>query len=164
MPLVNVTTPNGALNARQRARLAEKLTSILLRIGSGMQEESENPAARSISHVIFHEVAPMAWAVGGKFDNSFVSEGGRILTVVTVPAGALDIPTSNLSAAEQKQRIASAVHDTFREILELPPETGVKWAPVVIVEEVPDGNLSAGGAIRRMPDVIGYVRARAVVA
>jgi phenylpyruvate tautomerase PptA (4-oxalocrotonate tautomerase family) len=153
MPLVNVTAPRGALNAQQRAELSEKLTRVLLRIESGMEEESENPAARSISQILIHEVEPTAWAVGGKFDNSFVSEGGRFLTVVTVPEHAL-------KGEGKKERMVAAVHDTVRQVLNLPPENGVKWSPGVIVQEVPDGNWGVGGVIRRMPDIVAYVRGR----
>jgi phenylpyruvate tautomerase PptA (4-oxalocrotonate tautomerase family) len=153
MPMVTVTAPKGALNAQQRAELSEKLTRVLLRLESGMQEESENPAARSISQVLIHEIEPTAWAVGGKFDNSFVSEGGRFLTVVTVPEHAL-------KGEDKKERMVAAVHDTFREVLKLPPENGIKWSPGVIVQEVPDGNWGVGGTIRRMPDILAYVRGR----
>jgi phenylpyruvate tautomerase PptA (4-oxalocrotonate tautomerase family) len=152
MPMINVTAPKGALGEQQRAELSDRLTRVLLRIESGMQEESENPAARSISQVIFHEAVD--WAVGGEFDNSFVSEGGRFLTVVTVPEHAL-------KEDDQRERMVAAVHDTFREVLGLPPETGVKWSPGVILQEVPDGNWGTGGAIRRMTDIIAYVRGRA---
>ena len=153
MPLINVTVPKGVLDQRRRADLCEKLTRVLLRLESGMQKESENPAARSISQVIIHEVEPTGWSVGGKLDNSFVSEGGRFLTVVTVPEHALQ-------GTDKKERMVAAVHDIVREVLDLPPENGVKWSPGVIIEEVPDGNWGTGGIVRRMPDILAYVRGR----
>ena len=94
MPLISVTTTKGTLNEQQRTELAEKLSRAFSCISRkpGMVEEIENPAARSISQVIFHEVEPSAWAVGGKFDDSYVPASGRFLTVLTVPDGPLNPP------------------------------------------------------------------------
>ncbi|WP_216907485.1 tautomerase family protein [Nocardia noduli] len=146
MPMIDVTMLKGALTAQQRTELTEKLTSELLRI-----EGVDNEASRSIAWVLFHEVEPDSWAVGGKFDDSYVPEGGRFLTVVSVPSG-------GLHAKGKKDDIARSVHDAFREVLQLPPETGARWAPWVIVNDIPDGNWGAGGSIRHLFEIHSYAR------
>src|ERR1700751_3944379 len=90
MPMVNVWVPKGALSVGQQASLSDKLTHALLLIEGRMNKEIHNPAARSIAWVLFHEVEPSSWAIGGKLDDTYAPEGGRFLTVVTVPGGALD--------------------------------------------------------------------------
>jgi 4-oxalocrotonate tautomerase family enzyme len=147
MPMINVTMPKGALTAEQRSELTEKLTSELLKI-----EGVDNEASRSIAWVLFHEVQPGSWAVGGKFDDTYVPEGGRFLTVVSVPSGGLYAPG-------KKEDIARAVHAAFREVLGLSEETGVRWAPWVIVDDVPDGNWGAGGSIRHLFAIHAYAAA-----
>ena len=56
----------------------------------------------------------------------------------------------------------AAIHNIIREVLGLPLETGVRWSPGVIVQEVPDGSWGVGGTLRRMPDIGAYVRGREV--
>jgi 4-oxalocrotonate tautomerase family enzyme len=147
MPMINVTMPKGSLTTQQRQELTEKLTSELLKI-----EGVDNEASRSIAWVLFHEVEPESWAVGGKFDNTYVPEGGRFLTVVSVPSG-------GLHARGKKDDIAKSVHAAFREVLQLPAETGVPWAPWVIIDDVPDGNWGAGGSIRHLFEIHSYAKA-----
>ena len=147
MPMINVTMTKGSLTKQQRADLTEKLTRQLLKI-----EGVDNEASRSIAWVLFHEVEPGGWAVGGKFDDTYVPEGGRFLTVVSVPSG-------GLHARGKKDDIAKNVHAAFREVLNLPPENGVQWAPWVIVDEPTDGNWGAGGLMRHLRDIGKYARA-----
>lgn len=146
MPMINVTMPKGALTAQQRDELTEKLTGQLLKI-----EGVDNEASRSIAWVLFHEVEPDSWAVGGQFDDTYVPEGGRFLTIVSVPSG-------GLHARGKKDDIARSVHAAFREVLQLAPESGVRWAPWVIVEDVPDGNWGVGGSIRQLFEIHAYAK------
>jgi phenylpyruvate tautomerase PptA (4-oxalocrotonate tautomerase family) len=99
--MINVTMTKGSLTKQQRADLTEKLTRQLLKI-----EGVDNEASRSIAWVLFHEVEPGGWAVGGKFDDTYVPEGGRFLTVVSVPSG-------GLHARGKKDDIAKSVHAAF---------------------------------------------------
>jgi phenylpyruvate tautomerase PptA (4-oxalocrotonate tautomerase family) len=147
MPMINVTMTKGSLTKQQRADLTEKLTRQLLKI-----EGVDNEASRSIAWVLFHEVEPGGWAVGGKFDDTYVPEGGRFLTVVSVPSG-------GLHAKGKKDDIAKSVHAAFREVLNLPPENGVQWAPWVIVDEPTDGNWGAGGLIRQLGEIHAFAKA-----
>jgi hypothetical protein len=52
-------------------------------------EGVDNDASRSIAWVMFHEVNAEQWAVGGRFDDHYVPEGGRFLVLVSVPLGGL---------------------------------------------------------------------------
>jgi phenylpyruvate tautomerase PptA (4-oxalocrotonate tautomerase family) len=151
MPMVDITMVRGALTKEQRARLTEKLTHVLLVIEGGMNKALDNPASRSIAWVLYHEVAPEGFAVGGDPDSPLAPEGGKFRVVVTVPDGALDVDG-------RKSAVVTAVHGALREVLELPPEAGVKWAPWVIIHEVRNGNWGAGGLVRRLPDIARYAR------
>jgi phenylpyruvate tautomerase PptA (4-oxalocrotonate tautomerase family) len=153
MPMVNVWVPKGALSAEQQASLSDKLTHALLLIEGRMNKEIHNPAALSIAWVLFHEVEPTGWAIGGKLDDTYAPEGGRFLTVVTVPGGALDHEGA-------KPAVVETVHTAFREILGLPAKKkGTYWAPWVIIQEVPEGNWGAGGVIRHLKEIGAYAMA-----
>jgi len=84
MPMINVFAPKGALTRAQVELLTEKLTHELLVI-----EGVDNDASRSIAWVMLHEVNAEQWAVGGRFDDHYVPEGGRFLVLVSVPLGGL---------------------------------------------------------------------------
>jgi phenylpyruvate tautomerase PptA (4-oxalocrotonate tautomerase family) len=150
MPMINVFTPQGALTRPQVELLTEKLTRELLVI-----EGVDNDASRSIAWVLFHEVNAHQWAVGGRFDDHYVPDGGRFLVFVSVPNG-------GLFARGKKDDVARAVDRAIREVLELPAEEGKRWAPWVIVNDVPNGNWGAGGLIRTLWDIGGYARKNVV--
>jgi phenylpyruvate tautomerase PptA (4-oxalocrotonate tautomerase family) len=149
MPMVNVWMPKGALNAKQQADLSDKLTHALLLIEGRLNKAIHNPAALSIAWVLFHEIEPTSFAVGGKFDNSYVPDGGRFLTTVTVPGGALDHEGAKASVVE-------TVHSAIRDVLGLPIKKGAHWAPWVIIQEVPEGNWGAGGVVRHLKEIGAY--------
>ena len=57
------------------------------------------------------------------------------------------------------ESLAKSVHAAFREVLNLPPENGVQWAPWVIVDEPTDGNWGAGGLIRQLGEIHAFAKA-----
>ena len=146
MPMINVFKPKGSLSRSQVELLTEKLTNALLNI-----EGVDNEASRSIAWVMFHDVDPDQWAVGGRFDDHYVPEGGRFLVVVSVPNG-------GLFARGKKDDVATAVNQAIREVLNLPGADDELWAPWVIVNDVPNGNWGAGGVIRTLWDIGTYAR------
>jgi phenylpyruvate tautomerase PptA (4-oxalocrotonate tautomerase family) len=150
MPMMNVFTPKDALTRPQVELLTEKLTRALLLI-----EGVDNNASRSIAWVMFHEVNADQWAVGGRFDDYFVPEGGRFLVFVSVPNGGLFAPG-------KKDDVAKSVDQAIREVLGLPAEEDKRWAPWVIVNDVPNGNWGAGGLIRSLWDIGDYARKNVV--
>jgi phenylpyruvate tautomerase PptA (4-oxalocrotonate tautomerase family) len=150
MPMINVFVPENALTRAQVELLTEKLTHELLVI-----EGVDNDASRSIAWVMFHEVNVDQWAVGGRFDDHYVPGGGRFLVFVSVPNG-------GLFARGKKDDVAKAVDRAIREVLKLPAEEGKRWAPWVIVNDVPNGNWGAGGLIRTLWDIGSYARKNVV--
>jgi phenylpyruvate tautomerase PptA (4-oxalocrotonate tautomerase family) len=151
MPMIDVTMVKGALTKAQRTALTEKLTHLLLVIEGGMNEAMDNPASRSIAWLFYHEIETDGLWVGGVTDSPHMPEGGKFRIVVTVPDGALD-------AEGAKRLVVEGVHKALRDVLGLPPQTGIKWAPWVIVHEVRNGNWGAGGQVRTLRDITRYAR------
>lgn len=146
MPMIRVTMTRGALAPTQCERLTEMLTRYLLEI-----EGVDNEASRSIAWVLYHEVEPHHWAIGGKFDETYAPPGARFLVEVSVPSG-------GLHARGKKDDIAATVHRAIRDVLGLPEDNGVWWAPWVIVHDVPDGNWGVGGRIRQLGEIHAYAK------
>lgn len=135
MPMVHLTTPKGMLTASRKAALAEQLTHVLLMI----EGRVDNAGTRSIAWVLFDEVDPGDWAVGGHFDGTHVDAAGKILARVTTPEGALD--------EVRRGEVVAAVHAALCEVLELPAERVGRLTPWVILAEVPEGHWGAGGEL-----------------
>ena len=69
MPMVQLTHVKGALSDAQKEQLSERMTQVLLMI----EGEADTPGGRSIAWVLFNEVEPTTWAVGGRFDGTYVA-------------------------------------------------------------------------------------------
>lgn len=152
MPLLRMTYHRGSLTDAQKVRLAEQLTPILIAGEVG----EDNPAARSLAYVLFHEMDPRSeWFVGGKPDTT-PPQGGRFLLEIWYLEGA------------STQREKSAVHAAMNEVLSGVvgvdgsfPKRLTDW---IIVNEVPEGNWGASGVtvgIRAANEALGGAPARA---
>ncbi len=83
MTVVRVVSEPGRIDEEQRAELAESLTIAVLDVEVG----SDNEVARRGIMVLFDEQPSDVWAVGGRFDDRYVSSGGRILIRTQVMDG-----------------------------------------------------------------------------
>jgi phenylpyruvate tautomerase PptA (4-oxalocrotonate tautomerase family) len=131
--MARVTFVKGALDGAQKADLAEKMTAALLEIEGG----ADTPGGRSIAWVLFNEVDNDAWAVGGRFDDTYVSAAGKFLVSVTVPEGSM--------SQERKSMVHKFVNDA---ILEVTGTAGVPQAGRSVwvhIHEIPEGHWGTSG-------------------
>lgn len=133
MPLAHVTYVRGALTAEQKRDLAERMTAVLLEIEGG----ADTPGGRSIAWVLLNELDNDAWAIGGRFDDTYVSAPGKFLIDVEVPEGSMN--------QQRKSRVHQAVNDA---ILALTGTTGQPKAGRSVwvrVTEIPEGAWGTSG-------------------
>jgi phenylpyruvate tautomerase PptA (4-oxalocrotonate tautomerase family) len=150
MPMIHFHYPAGSLTAVRKNDLAERLTHVLIEIEGG--SGTDGPKARSISWVMFYEIANGSWAIGGKFDDSYVSPPGKFLVNVHVPEGSL----SSDRKALVHRMVDQAVFDTF----DMPvPDDPESRNPSIFVQitEWPQGNIGALGKTWGLADIGGYV-------
>ncbi len=144
MPLVHAKMVRGSLTDAQRSSLAEEMTAVLLMIEGGV----DNPAGRAIAYVIFEEVDPRDWFVGGKLDDSYVYAGGRFIFTITVPQGSCN--------QERKTAVHEAVNQALVRVLGVGEEKAAGGSAWVIINEVPEGHWGAGArtvGIRRISKI-----------
>jgi phenylpyruvate tautomerase PptA (4-oxalocrotonate tautomerase family) len=158
MPMVQLTHVKGALSDAQKEQLSERMTQVLLMI----EGEADTPGGRSIAWVLFNEVEPTTWAVGGRFDGTYVAAAGKFLVFVTVPEGSMSQP--------KKSAVHKAVNDAILEVTGTADTPGGGRSAWVIINEVTEGHWGAGGKtfsiaqiarIAGVPldgDLFGYVR------
>lgn len=133
MPMVTVQYPQGALDAEQKAALAEDLTHVLLIIEGGM----DNPATRSISWVRFQSIAPEDWYVGARNDGSFVSAAGKFLVELNVPEGSMD--------QIRKSDAHKAITAAFLKATRTADVEGAARSVWIQIFEWPEGHLATSG-------------------
>jgi len=76
--------------------------------------------------------------------------------------GSLCSSPSRSADCGKKDDVAKSVNHAIREVLKLPAEEGKRWAPWVIVNDVPNGNWGAGGLIRTLWEIGSYARKNVV--
>jgi len=143
MPLMRITYEHGTLTDAQKTRFAEEVTHALL-IGEG---GADTPAGRSVAYVIFDEVGPRTWYVGG----ALVPPANRFLFDVVYPDGA-----SNQSA---KTALHAAINRAMATVLGVTDAN--EW---VIVHEIKEGAWGVGGrtiGVRDVARLIGALPERA---
>ncbi len=131
MPMITVEYTSGTLNAEQKADLAEELTAILLEIEGG----GDTPFGRAGSSVRFREFAREDWFVGGRNDDSYVSNSGLFLIEIYVPEGLLDQDSksrAHQATSNAVARMVGAAADEQRSI----------WVQLF---EWPEGSLASSG-------------------
>jgi len=130
MPLIDLTYPQGALTAEQRAELAHQLTTALLRA----ERAPDTEFFRSITWCYVHELPQDAVLSAGRpvAEPTFRVE-------VTTPEGAL-------SDRRRAELVAEATR-VVREIAGIGEQDALRiW---VLCHEVPEGSWGAGGQVVR---------------
>jgi phenylpyruvate tautomerase PptA (4-oxalocrotonate tautomerase family) len=130
MPMIDVTFPAASLDTEGRQRLADELTTHLLRA----ERAPDTEFFRSITWVFLHALPEGDLLVAGR-----PVDGTVVRVEVTTPEGAL----SDRRRAELVENATLAVRDLFG----MPDEDALKvW---VICREVPEGSWGAGGQVVR---------------
>ena len=138
MPVLHVYVPERSLSEPQKKKLFEGLTRAVLR-GEGAPD---TPKARAVTWVFLHEMPKGTWAVGG-VTSSFL----RFLVEIDLPQGTLN--------DRRRKRMAEGIGKVLSDV------AGHTLQPVdslVKIQEIIDGDWSAGGQVFRLHDLAAFVR------
>ena len=133
MPFVEVTTRE-ELSLDVREHLAQALSDAVMSIEIGRPSESGKP----LDWMWFHTVPADHWAVGGRFDNTYVRDRKMALGRIIAPQGLMN--------PALKQKAVEAVGKCLKDALGLAEgddDTGI-W---VTCSEVTNGNWGVGDKI-----------------
>ncbi len=84
MPNILIKIPQGAFDARQRAKVLQEVTQVALTV----EQIGDDPRQRALCWVLLEELAPGFWSCGGA-DSS--AQAVPCMVRVKVPAGVLDV-------------------------------------------------------------------------
>jgi phenylpyruvate tautomerase PptA (4-oxalocrotonate tautomerase family) len=128
MPLIDLYCPADTFTPEERTALADELTTVMLRA----ERAPDTEFFRTITWVHVHELPPGAMLAAGRPVPTPVFR-----VSVTVPQGAL--------SERRKQELVAEATRVISDAAGLGSEDGLRvW---VIIDEVPDGNWGAAGAI-----------------
>jgi len=133
MPIIDVRYPAGSLDVPAKEKLAQSLTDILIKMEGGANTRT----GRAFAWVLFTELEPGDWWVGGHADKTFVSPPGASLAHVTIPEGYMN--------AEHKSEVHAAVGRAIGVALGASPDDNPGATVMVVIDEVTEGNWGAGG-------------------
>lgn len=137
--------PAGALAPDARARLADDLTTVLLRA----ERAPETQFFRDITWLHVHELPADAVMAGGR-----PVEQPTFRVEVSVPDGAL--------SPRRKQEFVAEATRTIREAAGIAEADGLRiW---VLIRDVPDGNWGAGGQVVEFAKLREVAREQAAAA
>jgi phenylpyruvate tautomerase PptA (4-oxalocrotonate tautomerase family) len=133
MPIMDVRYPAGRLDKSTKAKMAAKLTDVLIRMEGG----ANTHGGRAFATVLFTEIAEENWWVGGRTDGEYVSASGKFLVHVTIPEGYMNVA--------HKTEVHVWVTAAIMEATGTKSDGAGASSIQVIVDEVPEGNWGAGG-------------------
>jgi phenylpyruvate tautomerase PptA (4-oxalocrotonate tautomerase family) len=139
MPLIDVTYPEGALDAQQSTELVEQLTTVLLRA----ERAPDTEFFRSITWVYLHELPAGAVLAGGRpvAQPTFRVE-------VTTPQGAL-------SDRRRAEFVAEATR-VVREVSGIAEQDALRiW---VLCREIPEGSWGAAGQVVQYQQLVAAAK------
>ena len=140
MTVVRVISEPGRFDDASRGKLAESLTSAVLEVEVG----SDNAAARRGIMVLFDEHPAERWAVGGRFDDTHVAGGGRLLIMTQAMEG--------VWTAERRKQLIERYYEALCDALDLDRSLlGSCW---VLFSEIEDGSWGAFGGALRLLDIL----------
>ncbi len=133
MPFVEVFTRE-KLSDKVRTKLAEELSNTMMTVEIG----GPTGSAKMIDWMWFHTMPADSWAVGGRFDDTYVKGRRMALARIIAPQGLMN--------AELKSRAVKEVARVLKAALGLGPEeddTGI----FTMLIEIDDGQWANGGKI-----------------
>jgi phenylpyruvate tautomerase PptA (4-oxalocrotonate tautomerase family) len=140
MPFVQVVTRE-ELSETVRARLAESLLVTMMNIEIGHSTDH----AREIGWVWFHTLPGSSWAVGGRFDGTYIKGRKMGLARIIAPEGIL--------SSELKSRALTEVTKNLREAMGAKDDDD-GLGVFAIYEEVPSGHWANGGDILSLSELL----------
>jgi phenylpyruvate tautomerase PptA (4-oxalocrotonate tautomerase family) len=135
MPMATVHYVAGSISKEQKTHLGEEMTRVLLMIEGGQ----DTPGGRSIAWVMFNELGPNDWYIGGRTDATYMSEAGKFLVVVAVPEGSM--------TKDRKSMVHKEVNDVFLRMTGTEGLEGAGRSIWVQVNEIPEGHWGTSGKI-----------------
>jgi len=129
---MNVTFRIGDLDSAGKADLARRLTDVLIQMEGG----ANTHGGRAFAWVLFNEIPPGDWLVGGDAGDAYVSPPGRFLVHVTIPEGYMNQAYKSDVHARVNQAVLAATKATGED---------AGKSILVIVDEVPEGNWGCAG-------------------
>jgi phenylpyruvate tautomerase PptA (4-oxalocrotonate tautomerase family) len=145
MPIMNVSYGAGDLNDASKAKLAQQLTDVMIRMEGGANTQG----GRAFAWVLFNELAQGDWWAGGESGNSYISPPGRFLVHVSIPEGYMN--------AQQKSDVHAWVTEAILTATQASGDDAGKSIQVVI-DEVSEGNWAAAGntiSLANIADSVG---------
>ena len=142
MTVVRVISEPGRLDDASRAKLAESLTSAVLDVEVG----SDNPAARRGIMVLFHEQPAERWAVGGRFDDTHVAGGGRLLITTQAMEG--------VWTADRRRQLIERYYQALSGALDIGSDRSLLGSCWVLFSQIEDGSWGAFGGALRLLDIL----------
>jgi phenylpyruvate tautomerase PptA (4-oxalocrotonate tautomerase family) len=133
MPFVEVFTRE-KLSDEIRAKLAEELSNTVMTVEVGGPTES----AKMIDWMWFHTMPADSWAVGGRFDDTYVKGRKMALARIIAPQGLMNTELKS-RAVKEVARVLKAALGVGRE----EDDTGI-WTMCV---EIDDGQWAVGAKI-----------------
>ena len=141
MPFVEVFTRE-QLSDETRTKLAEELSNTLMTVEVGGPTES----AKLIDWMWFHTMPADSWAVGGRFDDTYVKGRKMALARIIAPQGLMN--------TELKSRMVTEVARVLKAALGVGPEeddTGI----FTMCIEIDDGQWATG---EKIPTALSIAR------
>ncbi len=142
MTVVRVLSEPGRLNDDAREKLAEALTSVVLDVEVG----SDNSLARGGIMVLFEEQPTNRWAVGGRFDDRYVSKGGRLLVITRVMAGVWTPP--------RRRQLIERFSAAISEALDFGSDRSLLGSCWILLEQIENGSWGAYGGPLSLLDLL----------
>jgi len=146
MPIMHVYYPQGSLPGERKAELAQKLTDVLLQ----MEGNARTAGGLGFASVLFTEVAPSDWWVGGRNDATYVAPPGKFLVRVSIPEGYMN--------QAHKTEVHVAVTTAIVAVAGNPEEPKQGGSVQVIIDEVTEGNWASHGqtiSLASIADTVG---------
>ncbi len=135
MPNILIKIPQGAFDARQRAKVLQEVTQVALTV----EQIGDDPRQRALCWVLLEELAPGFWSCGGA-DSS--AQAVPCMVRVKVPAGVLD--------AAQRQAYVEGLHQALAGCLAEDDPRMLMTS--ILLDDVADGTWGANGSLWQLAD------------
>jgi len=142
MPIMDVRCAAGRLDQAAKAKLAARLTDVLIRMEGG----ANTRGGRAFAWVFFTEFAEEDWWIGARADAEYVSPPGKFLVHISIPEGYMNVAHKN----EVHGWVAAA-------IAEVVGGAGRGGSILTVIDEVTEGNWGAAGKPISLESIAGTV-------